>query len=53
VCDQRTLRRVNPAVLETGTTFVQCRRVRWRGAPGSVQRLFARAAVFRPPRLAP
>jgi hypothetical protein len=27
ICEQKTLRRVNPAALETGTTFVQCRRV--------------------------
>ena len=25
ICEQRTLRRVNPVALETGTTFVQCR----------------------------
>ena len=35
VCDQRTLRRVNPAALETGTTFVQCRRVCGVGAPAA------------------
>ena len=49
VCDQRTLRRVNPAALETGTTFVQCRRVCLGvGAPVGAGGCLCAAAVFAP-----
>lgn len=48
LCGQRTLRRVNPVALETGTTFVQCRRAAGRFArvsrPGFVRRVFAHSA---------